>query len=48
MIWAAIQACFEEILQSNIVVNDDEAIDKSVEELTSANQNNATASALKR
>jgi hypothetical protein len=38
MSWAAFQACFEDKLQASPLVNDDETIDKCVEELTSAIQ----------
>jgi hypothetical protein len=45
MDWAAFQACLDDRLPGNPVVNDDEAIDKCVEELTSAIQEATAASA---
>jgi hypothetical protein len=36
MDWAAFQACLEDRLRRNPMVNDEEAFDKCVEELTSA------------
>jgi hypothetical protein len=48
MVWAAFQACLDDRLPGNPVVNDEEAIDKSVEELTSAIQEVTAASAPKR
>jgi hypothetical protein len=48
MDWAAFQACLDDRLPVNPVVNDEEAIDKCVEELTSAIQEPTAASAPKR
>jgi hypothetical protein len=48
MDWAAFQACLEDRLPGNPVVNDEEAIDKCVEELTSAIQDATAASAPRR
>jgi hypothetical protein len=44
MDWAAFQACLDDILPGNPVVNDEEAIDKCVEELTSTIQEATAAS----
>jgi hypothetical protein len=46
--WGAFQACLEDRLPGNPVVNDEEAIDKCVEELTSAIQEATAVSAPKR
>jgi hypothetical protein len=48
MDWAAFQACLDERLAGNPVVNDEEAIDKCVEELTSAIQEATAACAPRR
>jgi hypothetical protein len=48
MDWAAFQARIDDRLPGNPVVNDEEAIDKCVEELTSAIQEATAASAPKR
>jgi hypothetical protein len=48
MDWAAFQACLDVRLPGNPVVNDEEAIDKYVEDLTSAIQEVTAASAPKR
>jgi hypothetical protein len=48
MDWAAFQACLENRFPGNPVVNDEEAIDKCVEELISAIREATTASAPKR
>jgi hypothetical protein len=48
MDWAAFQACLDDRLPENPVVNDEKAIDKCVEELTSAVQEATTVSAPKR
>jgi hypothetical protein len=48
MDWAAFQACLDDRLPWNPVVNDEEAIDKCVEELTSAIQEATAASAPRR
>jgi hypothetical protein len=48
MDWAAFQACFDERLPGNPVVNDEEVIEKCVEELTNAIQEATAASAPKR
>jgi hypothetical protein len=45
MDWAAFQACLDDTLPGNPVVNDEEAIDKCVEELTSTIQEATAASA---
>jgi hypothetical protein len=45
---AAFQACLDDRLPGNLVVNDEEAIDKCVEELTSAIEEATAASAPKR
>jgi hypothetical protein len=45
MDWAAFQACLDDRLPGNPVVDDEEAIDKCVEELTSAIQEATTVSA---
>jgi hypothetical protein len=45
MDWAAFQACLDDRLPGNPVVDDEEANDKCVEELTSAIQEATTASA---
>jgi hypothetical protein len=45
--WAAFQACLDDRLPGNTVVNDVEAIDKCVEELTSAIQEATATSAPK-
>jgi hypothetical protein len=46
--WAAFQACLDDRFPENPVVNDEEAIDKCVEELTSAIHEATAASAPKR
>jgi hypothetical protein len=46
--WASFQACLEHRFPGNPVVNDEEAIDKCVVELTSAIQEAKAASAPKR
>jgi hypothetical protein len=48
MDWAAFQACLEHRLPGNSVVVDDEAIDKGLEELTSATHEATSASAPRR
>jgi hypothetical protein len=48
MDWAAFQACLDDRLPGNPVVNVEEAIDKFVEELASAIQEATAASAPKR
>jgi hypothetical protein len=48
MDWAAFQACLDDRLPGNPVVNDKEAIDKCVEELTSVIQEATAASAPRR
>jgi hypothetical protein len=48
MDWAALQACLDDKLPGNPVVNDEEAIEKCLEELTSAIQEATAASAPKR
>jgi hypothetical protein len=48
MDWAAFQACLDDRLPGNPVVNDEEKIDKCVEELTGAIQEATVASAPKR
>jgi hypothetical protein len=48
MNWAAFQAFLDDIPQGNPVVNDEQAIDKCVEGLTSAIQEVTAASAPKR
>jgi hypothetical protein len=48
MDWAAFQACLYDRLQGNPVVNNEEAIDKCVEELSSAIQEATAESAPKR
>jgi hypothetical protein len=48
MDWAAFKACLDDILPENPVVNDKEAIDKCVEEVTSAIQEATPASSPKR
>jgi hypothetical protein len=48
MDWGVSQACLEDGRPGNQVVNDEEAIDKRVEELTSAIQETTAASAPKR
>jgi hypothetical protein len=48
MDWAAFQACLHDTLPGNPVVNDEEAIDKCVEELTNAIQEATAASAPRR
>jgi hypothetical protein len=48
MDWAAFQACLDDRLPGNSVVNDAEAIDKCVEELTSAIQEATATSAPRR
>jgi hypothetical protein len=48
MDWAAFQACLDDRLPGNRVVKDGEAIDKCVEELTSAIQEATAGSAPKR
>jgi hypothetical protein len=48
MEWVAYQACFEDRLPGNPVVNDEESIDKCVEELSSAIQEALATSAPKR
>jgi hypothetical protein len=48
MAWGAFQACLEDRLPDNPVVNDEEAIDKCVDELTSAMQEATVAYAPKR
>jgi hypothetical protein len=45
---AAFQACLDDRLPGNPVVNDEDAIDKCVEQLTSAIQEATAASALER
>jgi hypothetical protein len=45
MDWAAFQACLDNRLPGNPVVNDEEAIDKCFEDLTSAIQEATAASA---
>jgi hypothetical protein len=45
MDWAAFQACLEDTLPGNPVVVDEEAMDKCVEELTSATKEATAASA---
>jgi hypothetical protein len=47
MDWAVFQACLDDRLPGNPVVNDEEAIEKCVEELTSSIQEAAVASVLK-
>jgi hypothetical protein len=46
--WAAFQACLEDGLPVNLVAVDEVAIDKCVEELTSAVQEATAASAPRR
>jgi hypothetical protein len=46
--WVAYQACLEDRLQGNPVVNDEESIDRSFEELSSAIQEALATSATKR
>jgi hypothetical protein len=48
MDWAAFQACLDDRFPGNPVVNDEEAIDKCVEELTRAIQEATAASAPRR
>jgi hypothetical protein len=48
MDWAAFQACLDDRLPENPVVNDEEAINKCAEELTSAIHEATAASAPKR
>jgi hypothetical protein len=48
MDWAALQACLEDRLPGNPVVHGKEAIEKCIEELTSAIQEATAASAPKR
>jgi hypothetical protein len=48
MDWDAFQACLEDRLSGNPEINDKEAIDKCVEDLTSAIQAATAASAPKR
>jgi hypothetical protein len=48
MDWAAFQACLDDRLPGNPAVNDEEAIDKCVEELTSAIQEATAVSAPRR
>jgi hypothetical protein len=48
MDWATFQVCLDDRLPGCPVVNDEEAIDKCVEELTSAIQESTAASAPKR
>jgi hypothetical protein len=48
MDWAAFQACLDDRSQGNPLVNEEEAMDTCIEEVTSAIQEATAASATKR